>query len=73
LAVLIIPKEIIQSNRKRKFVYIVEKNTAILKEIKIGLEDEKNAEIITGLNENDNIVVKGFETLRENNPVKVQK
>jgi RND family efflux transporter MFP subunit len=70
---IIIPKEVIQSNRQRKFVYVVEKNTAVLRDIKTGLEDEKNVEILSGLNENDNLVVRGFETLRENSPVKVQK
>ncbi|MDR0844365.1 MAG: efflux RND transporter periplasmic adaptor subunit [Tannerella sp.] len=70
---IIIPKEVIQSNRQRKFVYIVEKNTAVLRNIKIGLEDETNAEILEGLNENDNLVVRGYETLRENSKVKVQR
>jgi len=72
-SVVIIPKDVIQSNRNRKFVYIVEKNTAVIRNIKIGLEDETNAQIIDGLNENDNLVVRGFETLRENSKVKVQK
>jgi hypothetical protein len=51
---------------------VVEKNTAIMREITIGLEDEKNAEIVSGLNEGEYLVIKGFETLRENAKVKVQ-
>ncbi|MDR2039849.1 MAG: efflux RND transporter periplasmic adaptor subunit [Bacteroidales bacterium] len=70
---IIIPKEVILSNRRRKYVYIVEKNTAILKDVRIGLEDENNVQILDGLKENDNLVVRGFETLRENTKVKVQK
>jgi RND family efflux transporter MFP subunit len=70
---VIIAKDVIQSNRQQKYVYIVEKNTAILREIKTGLEDENYVEILEGLNENDNLIVKGFETLRENSLVKVQK
>jgi RND family efflux transporter MFP subunit len=70
---IIIPKEVVVSDRQRKFVYIVEKNTAILRNIKTGLEDENNLEILEGLNENDKLIIKGFETLRENSPVKVQK
>ena len=57
---IIIPKDVVQSNRRRKYVFIVDKNTAILRNIKTGLED-------------DNLVVKGFETLKENSKVKVQK
>jgi RND family efflux transporter MFP subunit len=70
---IIIPKEVIQSNRNRKQVYIVEKNTAILRNIRTGLEDEINVQVLEGLNENDNLVIRGFETLREKSKVKVQK
>lgn len=70
---IIIPKEVIQQNRRKKFVYVVEKNTALLREITTGLEDENNIQILSGLKENDNLVTKGFETLKENSKVKVQK
>ncbi len=70
---IIIPKEVVVSNRQRKYVYIIEKNTALIRDIKTGLEDENNIEVLNGLNVNDNLVVKGFETLKENSKVKVQK
>ncbi|MDR3219823.1 MAG: efflux RND transporter periplasmic adaptor subunit [Dysgonamonadaceae bacterium] len=70
---IIIPKDVIQSNHRQKYVYVVEKNTAVLREIKTGLEDENNVEILEGLNENDNLITKGFETLKDGSPVKVQK
>ena len=70
---IIIPKDVIQSNRRAKYVYIIEKNTALFRELKTGLEDEKNIQVLEGLKENDNLVVKGFETLKENVKVKVQK
>lgn len=72
-SVIIIPKDVIMSNRNRKYVYIVEKNTAIIRNIKTGLEDEDNIQVTEGLNENDNLVIRGFETLRENSRVKVLK
>ena len=70
---IIIPKDVVQSNRQRKYVYIVEKNAAVLRELKTGLEDEKNIQVLEGLRENDNLVIKGFETLKERSKVKVQK
>jgi RND family efflux transporter MFP subunit len=70
---IIIPKEVIQVNRNRKYVYVVEKNTALARTIKTGLEDETHAQVLEGLNENENLVVKGFEILRENSKVKVQR
>lgn len=72
-SVIIIPKDVVLSNRNRKYVYIVEKNTAIVRNIQTGLEDEDNVQVTEGLNENDNLVVRGYETLRENSRVKVLK
>ncbi|MDR0395113.1 MAG: efflux RND transporter periplasmic adaptor subunit [Tannerella sp.] len=72
-SVIIIPKEVVLSNRNRKFVYIVEKNTAIVRNIKTGLEDEDHIQVTEGLKENDNLVIRGYETLRENSRVKVMK
>ncbi len=70
---IIIPKEVVVSRRNRKYVYIVERNTAILRDIQTGLEDEDFMEVTQGLNENDNLIIRGYETLRENSRVKVLK
>ncbi len=70
---IIIPKDVVLSRRNRKYVYIVERNTAILRDIQTGLEDEENIEVTEGLNENDNLIIRGYETLRENSRVKVLK
>jgi RND family efflux transporter MFP subunit len=70
---VVIPKNVILTNRNRKFVYVVEKSTAVVRNIKTGLEDEDNIEIIEGLWENDNLIIRGYETLRENSRVKVLK
>jgi RND family efflux transporter MFP subunit len=72
-SVIIIPKDVILSSRNRKYVYIVEKNTAIVRNIQTGLEDEDNIQVTEGLNENDNLIIRGYETLRENSRVKVLK
>lgn len=70
---IIIPKDAVLSRRHRKYVYIVERNTAILRDIETGLEDEDNIEVTKGLKENDNLIIRGYETLRENSRVKVLK
>lgn len=72
-SVIIIPKDVVLSTRNRKYVYVVEKNTAIVRNIKTGLEDEDHIQVTEGLNENDNLVIRGYETLRENSRVKVLK
>ncbi|NDV56579.1 efflux RND transporter periplasmic adaptor subunit [Bacteroides sp. 519] len=70
---IVIPKNIIQSQWNNKYVYVVEKNTAYQRRITTGLEDENNVEVLEGLNENDNLVVRGYETLRDNSRVKVRR
>jgi RND family efflux transporter MFP subunit len=70
---IVVPKEAIQTNRNRKYVYVVEKNTALVRDIKTALEDETHVQVTEGLNENDNLVIEGFEILRENSKIKVQR
>ena len=70
---IVVDRADILSNRRRKYVYVVEKNTAKIRNLETGLEDEYNIEIISGLKVNDNLVVKGFETLKEDAKVKIQK
>lgn len=72
-SVIVIPKKYIQSQHRRKYVFIIEKNTAVLRNIQTGLEDENNVQVVQGLKENDNLVVRGYETLKENSKVKIQK
>jgi len=69
--VIVIPKTLVLSNRNRKYVYIVERNLAVTRTIVTGIEDEDNVEILDGLYENDNLIIRGFETLRENSRVKI--
>jgi len=68
---IIIPKEVIMSNRNRKYVFVVERNTAYFRNITTGLEDENNIQVTEGLSENEYLVTRGYETLRDNSRVKV--
>lgn len=70
---IIISKDVILSTQYQKYVFIVEKNVARVRYIETGMEDEGTIEVLSGLNERDNLVVKGFETLKEDAKVKIQK
>ena len=71
--VITIPKSVLQTARNnRKFVYIVERNQAVIRYLTTGIEDDDNVEIIDGLYENDQLIIRGYETLREGSRVKVQ-
>ena len=69
--VILIPKNVLQTARNRKFVYVVERNLAIVRNIQTGIEDDENVEVLSGLSENDQLIIRGYETLRENSRVKV--
>ncbi len=68
---IVIPKDIILSQRRGKTVFVVEKGAADRRIIQTGLENQEQVEVITGLKEDERLVVKGFETLQDHSKVKV--
>lgn len=70
---IVIPKDIIVAGGRGKTVYIVDKGAAQRRTITTGLENEKSVEVIEGLKTNTRLVVKGFETLRDQSKVKIVK
>ena len=68
---IVIPKDVVLTSRNRRYVYIVDRNIALMRTVETGIEDEDNIQIISGLLENDNLIIRGFETLRDNSRVKV--
>lgn len=71
--IITIPKEIIISDQRGKRVFVIEENTAIERIIETGIENEDMIEVLSGLAENERLVVKGFETLRDKSKVKILK
>lgn len=69
--ILVIPKDVIISDQRGKRVFIVQENTAFERIIETGMENEEMIEVVSGLEENDRLVVKGFETLRDKSKVKI--
>ena len=69
--VIVIPKNVVQTARNRRFVYVVERNVAVVRNLITGIENEENVEVLSGLYENDQLIVRGYETLRENSRVRV--
>jgi membrane fusion protein, multidrug efflux system len=70
---IVIPKSIILSSNRGKTVYVVEQNTARERRINLGIENQDYTEVLTGLKVNERLVVKGYETLRNDSKVKVIK
>ena len=68
---IVIPKDIVLSKPRGKTVFIVDKGAAFERVISTGLENENRLEVIEGLKENERLVIKGFETLRDRSKVKI--
>ncbi|MDX9847860.1 MAG: efflux RND transporter periplasmic adaptor subunit [Tenuifilaceae bacterium] len=68
---LVIPKNVILSKQRGNTVFVVDKGLAQERMITIGLENPNEVQVISGLEKNERLVVKGFETLRNRSKVKV--
>ena len=70
---IVVPKEIVMSNRNRKYVYVAEKGFAKMRDIRTGIEDNDNIEVLHGLKVEEQLITRGYETLRDNSKIKIQK
>ena len=70
---VVIPKNLVNKRNRNKFVYVLDKNIAKTRNIETGIEDKYNVEVVSGLEPGDIIVTKGYETLRDNSKVKVER
>lgn len=67
---IVIPKEIIQTKERGHTVFVVNKKLAQERIINFGIENPEEVQIISGLDTNDRVIIKGFETLRNRTKIK---
>ncbi len=70
-SVIVIPKKYILAEGGKKHVFIVDNGLAHELRIHTGIENTQEVEVVSGLDKNMSLVVRGFETLRERTKVKV--
>ncbi|MBI9053546.1 MAG: efflux RND transporter periplasmic adaptor subunit [Bacteroidales bacterium] len=70
---IVISKDVILSKQRGSTVFVVDKGLAQERVITFGLENPDEVQILSGLENNDRLVIKGFETLRNRSKVKVIK
>ncbi|MBN1464252.1 efflux RND transporter periplasmic adaptor subunit [candidate division KSB1 bacterium] len=68
---IVIPKSIIVQSRGAKRVYIVERSAAHGRRIVTGLENPTHVEVVEGLQVDDRLIVKGYETLSDQTKVRI--
>lgn len=70
---IVVPKAVIISKQRGNSAFVVEKGIAFERILVFGLENPQEVQIISGLKMNEQLVVKGFETLRDRSKVKEMK
>lgn len=71
--VITIPKHVIVTRNNRDVVFVVEEQVAKMREVTVGLQDAEFAEIVDGLDENERLVIRGYETLKDNTKVRISR
>ncbi len=69
--VIVIPKDVVISNQRGESVFVVQDGTAIQRQVVFGYGNADDVEIIEGLSVGDQLVVEGYETLRNRAKVKI--
>ena len=68
---LLIPREAILEAGSEMFVFVAEENKARRKPVTIGYEQEQMVEVLQGLKEGDQVVIKGQQMIKEGSSVRV--
>lgn len=62
---IVVPAHLIQRSNGNTYVYVVENNKAIMREIKLGQQSDAEYEILSGLNPGDQLVTEGQGLLQD--------
>ena len=68
---IVISKSVILDRQGNRVVYVVDRGLAVERRIKTGIENKDEVEVLEGLQAKDQLIVEGFETLRNRAQVKV--
>ena len=70
-SVIVVPKDVIISGTRGRTVFVVDRSAARERRIETGIENVEQVEVVSGLNVNDQLVISGYETLRNGSRVNV--
>jgi len=68
---LTVPKDAVLREEGKEFVFVVEGNQALRKRVVTGIERESLIEIIEGVKEEDKVVIRGQESLRDRSTIRI--
>ena len=70
---IVIPKDVIKKWGSQIFVFVADGTTAIQRSIRTGIENDEFIEVIKGLEVGDKLITEGYETLKNNSKIQIQK
>jgi membrane fusion protein (multidrug efflux system) len=68
---LLVPKVSVLTDKGQTVVYVVPDSTAERREVEVGFQDDRHAEILRGVSEGERVVVQGQRSLKDKAPVKL--
>jgi membrane fusion protein (multidrug efflux system) len=68
---LLVPRIAVVTERGQRSVYVVEDDTARQRAVEVGFEDDEHAEILSGIEAGELVVIQGQRALRDGQPVSV--
>ncbi len=69
--VVVIPRRFVLNRQNQKVVFIEESGRAQMRQVKTGLEDKENIEVLDGLEAGERLITSNYETLRRRTRVRV--
>jgi multidrug efflux pump subunit AcrA (membrane-fusion protein) len=68
---LLIPKKALMEEAGERFVFVIQKDKAARRTVSVGFVDDKNVEILTGVNNGETVVTSGQGTLRDGSKTEI--
>ncbi len=68
---LLVPKVAILTDKGQTVAYVVPDSTAERRVVEVGFQDDRNAEILQGINEGERVVIQGQRSLKDEAPVRL--
>jgi multidrug efflux pump subunit AcrA (membrane-fusion protein) len=68
---LVIPREAVIEAGNEMSVFVVEGKQAVRRSITIGYEQDQSVEVLKGLNEGDQVVIKGQQSIKDGSAIRI--
>ena len=72
-SVLSLPRTVIRRKGDIALVFVINENKAYPREVSLGIEGKQRVEITSGLEEEEQVVVRGYETLKTGSVVRIER